>query len=306
MERGESGGSARSAGQGSAGPPLGSASSNGAGPDDAPTGLRLGGMALRNGLLIHGPTGWAVAARTPAGEIEVASGRKPVLARGRLGQIPLLRGPLRLAEALAVVPLARFNLPAARLPFEDRGVLAAIVASLLGTSALRRSQARIPSAGGSALREGAVATLGALPAVAALRNRDLAAYHGVEHKAIGGYEVGAEPAEVPKEHRRCGSNLIAPLLALSVAGQALVALLVEEPGPVARGAATLLSVGAAVEIFVYAERNPESPIGRAVHGPGHEIQRLISTREPTPEQLEVGRAALSQVLRLEAEAAENG
>jgi uncharacterized protein YqhQ len=306
MERGESEGAARSAGQGPAGSALGSASSNGAGPGDAPTGLRLGGMALRNGLLIHGPTGWAVAARTPAGEIEVASGRKPVLARGRLGQIPLLRGPLRLAEALAVVPLARFSLPAARLPFEDRGVLAAVVASLLGTSALRRSQAGIPSTGGAALREGAVATLGVLPAVAALRNRDLAAYHGVEHKAIGGYEVGAEPAEVPKEHRRCGSNLIAPLLALSVAGQALVALLVEEPGPLARGAATLLSVGAAVEIFVYAERNPESPIGRAVHGPGHEIQRLISTREPTPEQLEVGRAALSQVLRLEAEAAESG
>jgi hypothetical protein len=25
--------------------------------------LRLGGMALRNGLLIHGPTSWAAAAR---------------------------------------------------------------------------------------------------------------------------------------------------------------------------------------------------------------------------------------------------
>lgn len=300
-----SGGAPRDASQGPAGSAPGVASSNGARPDDAPTGLRLGGMALRNGLLIHGPTGWAVAARTPGGEIGVASGRKPVFARGRLGQIPLLRGPLRLAEALAVVPLARFSLPAARLPFEDRGVLAAVVASLLGTSALRGSRDRIPSARLAALREGAVATLGVLPAVAALRNRDLAAYHGVEHKAIGGYEVGAEPAEVPKEHRRCGSNLIVPLLALSIAGQALVASLVDEPGPVARGAASLLSVGAAVEIFVYAERNPQSPIGRAVHVPGHEIQRLISTREPTPEQLEVGRAALSQVLRLEADAAGN-
>jgi uncharacterized protein YqhQ len=36
-----------------------------------------------------------------------------------------------------------------------------------------------------------------------------------------------------------------------------------------------------------------------VHGPGHEIQRLISTREPTPEQLEVGVAALDEVLRAE-------
>ncbi len=47
--------------------------------------LRLGGMALRNGLLIHGPTSWAAAARTPDGRIEVASGPKPVFRRGDLG-----------------------------------------------------------------------------------------------------------------------------------------------------------------------------------------------------------------------------
>ena len=41
--------------------------------------LRLGGMALRNGLLVHGPTHWAAAVRTRGGAIEVASGRKPDL-----------------------------------------------------------------------------------------------------------------------------------------------------------------------------------------------------------------------------------
>ena len=83
-----------------------------------PDKLRLGGMALRNGLLIHGPTSWAAAARTTTGEIEVASGPKPTLGRGRLGSTPLLRGPLRLAEAMAVIPLARSRLASARLPFE--------------------------------------------------------------------------------------------------------------------------------------------------------------------------------------------
>ena len=29
-----------------------------------PEKLRLGGMALRNGLLVHGPTHWAAAVRT--------------------------------------------------------------------------------------------------------------------------------------------------------------------------------------------------------------------------------------------------
>jgi uncharacterized protein YqhQ len=279
------------------------ASSNGAGPEGSDR-VRLGGMALRNGLLIHGPTSWAVAARAPDGTIESVSGPKPRFAVGRLGEIPVLRGPLRLAEALAVVPLARMRLPSARLPFEDRGVLAAVVASLALSGALRRRRPADTSAAGATAREAAVALLGALPALAALRDRDLASYHGVEHKAIGAYEVGADPVDVPKEHRRCGSNLIAPMLLLSVAGQVLIERLVDDPGPITRGLAGVAGVGAAVELFVFAERNPSSPIGRAVHGPGHEIQRLVSTREPTPDQLEVGRVALQAVLRAEAQAAD--
>jgi uncharacterized protein YqhQ len=34
--------------------------------------LRLGGMALRNGLLVHGPTHWAAAVRAPDGSIRTA------------------------------------------------------------------------------------------------------------------------------------------------------------------------------------------------------------------------------------------
>jgi uncharacterized protein YqhQ len=279
-------------------------SSNGAGPEESGR-VRLGGMALRNGLLIHGPTSWAIAARAADGSIESASGPKPTFAPGRLGEIPMLRGPLRLAEALAVVPLARMRLPSARLPFEDGGVLAAVVGSLALSGALRRRRPVEPSAAGATAREALVAMLGALPALAALRDRDLASYHGVEHKAIGAYEAGADPVDVPKEHRRCGSNLIAPMLLLSVAGQVLIERLVDEPGPLVRGLAGVAGVGAAVELFVFAERNPDTPIGRAVHGPGHEIQRLISTREPTPEQLEVGKVALQEVLRAEAQAADS-
>ena len=257
-------------------------------------GLRLGGMALRNGLLVHGPTSWAIAVRSSAGEVEVASGVKPTLARGRLGKIPVLRGPLRLGEALLVIPLARIRLPAARLPLEDvRVVLAALAAT--GASAVARKLAR-----GSATRETAIALIGMLPALAALRDRDLAAYHGAEHKAIGAYESGGPAADEPKEHERCGSNLIGPLLAFSVAGQVIVEGVLERPNSIARGAASLAATGAAVEVFAYAERNPEATISKAVHGAGYEIQRLISTREPTAEQLEVGEAAVRELLRVEA------
>ena len=109
---------------------------------------------------------------------------------------------------------------------------------------------------------------------------------------------------MPKEHERCGSNLIAPMLACSVTGQVLTERLVERPGPVTRMLAALAGVGGAVELFVFAERNPESTVGRAVHGTGYELQRRFSTREPTPEQLEVGVAALHEVLRVEGVAAD--
>jgi uncharacterized protein YqhQ len=174
-------------------------------------------------------------------------------------------------------------------------VLAIGLGTAMVSSAIRRLG---PSTVAS---EAVIAALGVLPAATALRDRDLAAYHGVEHKAIGAYERGSDdPADAPKEHERCGSNLILPLLVLSVAGQLLVQRLVRNPGPAARGLAGLASVSAAVELFAYAERSPDSPIGRGVHAAGHEIQRILSTKEPTSEQLEVGTAALREILRVEA------
>jgi uncharacterized protein YqhQ len=65
--------------------------------------LRLGGMALRNGLLVHGPTHWAAAVRTPGGDVKVASGPKPRVTT--FDDVPGLRGLARLGEAFAVIPL---------------------------------------------------------------------------------------------------------------------------------------------------------------------------------------------------------
>ena len=98
-----------------------------------PEKLRLGGMALRNGLLVHGPTHWAAAVRNArSGEVEVASGRKPRL-QGVDG-VPGVRGVVRLGEAMAVIPLVKRALPAARLPFQDPGVVAVGVGASLGSN----------------------------------------------------------------------------------------------------------------------------------------------------------------------------
>ena len=99
--------------------------------------IRLGGMALANGVLVHGPTAWACAIRTPSGEIKVASARKRLFAPEI--QTPFLRGPLRLAESFAMLPRLRRKLPEARLPFERPAVLGATLGSAVAVRALRQS-----------------------------------------------------------------------------------------------------------------------------------------------------------------------
>ena len=126
--------------------------------------------------------------------------RRRRLDRGRLGpeagagpwparpRRPLLRGPLRLAEAMAVVPLARLRLRSARLPFEDPSVLAR----------RRRERGRLepaapPRPSDASAASSRVALIGALPALAALRDRDLASYHARRAQGDRRLRAGARP-----------------------------------------------------------------------------------------------------------------
>src|SRR3954453_9996012 len=123
--------------------------------------IRLGGMALRNGLLVHGPGHWAVAVRTPDGAIKVESGDKPRF-RGGLADLPGVRGVTRLAEAFALLPLVKRDVPEVRLPFEGGRVLGAMLASSVVSAAVRRG-GRTPG------REGFLTLLGIVPAAFALK-----------------------------------------------------------------------------------------------------------------------------------------
>jgi uncharacterized protein YqhQ len=251
--------------------------------------IRLGGMALTNGVLVHGPTSWACAVRTGEGEIKVASARKKLFAP-RIQQ-PFLRGPLRLAESFAVLPEVRRKLPEARLPFERPSVLAATLASAVTVQALRRSTKL-----GDTARELLSGALSLGPAMLALRGGELAAYHGAEHVSIGTYEHG-EKRE--KEHERCGSHLIGPLLAASAVGNMLASRAPAHLRAPARTASSLGAVGVAVEVFAWMTKHPRHPLAKALARPGHELQHRIATAEPSPAQLEVAEAALAACLELE-------
>ncbi len=253
--------------------------------------LRLGGMALRNGLLVHGPTHWAAAVRAAGGSVAVASGPKPRVKA--LDPVPGVRGIVRLGEAFAVIPLVKRALPEAKLPFESPAVIGVAAGASIAGTLLRR---RVRGAGG----EVGAALVALTPALFALRGGELAAYHGVEHKAIGAYEADdADAADAAKEHERCGSHLVAPMLVANVAGTLLLRRVLERPGPLAGGAVALASTAAAVEVFAWSERHAGSPVSRALKRPGFELQRALGTREPDERQLEVGRAALAEILRAE-------
>jgi uncharacterized protein YqhQ len=251
--------------------------------------IRLGGMALVNGVLVHGPNSWACAIRGRDGELKVASQYK----RLRASRVtnPLLRGPAKLAEVFALLPQVRRRLPEARLPFQRPQVLAAMAGTAVVVRAVKETRSLSPLA-----RELAGGVLSLAPAALALRGSELAAYHGAEHISIGSYEHGERRA---REHERCGSHMLGPLVASSAVGGALATRAPARLRSPARLAAQLGALAAATEIFGWMTRHPEHRISRALAWPGHELQHRIATAEPTPEQLEVAEAALAACLELE-------
>jgi uncharacterized protein YqhQ len=245
-------------------------------------------MALGNGVLVHGPSAWACAVRTTDGELKVVARRKGLRAAAVTN--PLLRGPARLFETFALLPQLKRELPEATLPFERPRVVAAMAAGTVVVAVAKRSR----------LNPIARETLGALvsfaPAILALRGGELAEYHGAEHMSIGRYEHGEDR---PKEHERCGSHLVGPLVLTTIVGNVAAE---RAPARYRRTARLLAGVGAmsaSVELFAWMTRHPENPVACALAWPGYELQHGFGTREPSARQLEVADAALNACLELE-------
>jgi uncharacterized protein YqhQ len=245
-------------------------------------------MALANGVLVHGPRAWACAVRTDDGRLKVVARRKRF--RAADVQNPVLRGPARIAEVFALLPQVKRALPEAQLPMERPRVLASMIGSAFVLRGLRNSGLR------PLTRELVNGVLSVAPAAFALRGGDLAAYHGAEHVSIGSYEHGEAR---PKEHERCGSHLLGPMLLTTAAGNLMAEQAPRRLRPAAKLVAAVGSVAASVEIFSWMTRNGEHPLARALAKPGHELQHRLGTREPNSDQLEVADAALRACLQLE-------
>ena len=182
---------------------------------------------------------------------------------------PGVRGVSRLAEAFAVIPLVKRALPEARLPFQDAAVARASRPRRVAGGALRAPARR--GAGG----EAAARRCRVVPALVALRGGEVAAYHGVEHKAIARLRAGrrrrarrrrrSTTAAARTSWRRCSRPTWPARCCCAASSSA-------RPGwP--RRASRWPPSAAAVEVFAWSERHADTRVARALRRPGYELQR---------------------------------
>ena len=262
-----------------------------------PTGKpQLAGMALRNGVLMLSANWWAVATREQDGTIRTTTGRRPTDGSGIADSVPLLRGPVRLVNMMRVLPQVRRAVPGVRFGFQSRGMLAGVVTASVASSAVRRRT------GPGAVSDLAGSMLSLVTTFAALRGGEVAAYHGAEHKAIGGYEQGIDAALATREHPRCGTNLALPLMLFSTAATQAALRLAPAHPRTARIAGQAAGVALATELFRAAQKPTGigRSAGRAAVAAGIALQTAATTKEPDAAQLAVARAALDAVLEAEA------
>ena len=166
--------------------------------------LRLGGMALANGVLVHGPTAWGAAVRTPDGAIASASGVQAALRAGQCRRRSSA-GRSGSPRRSRCCPTSGEACPRRASRSSGRAVAAAVVVGC--ARGRRRPRAR---ASASLAREAVAAFASLAPAGVALRGGELASYHGAEHVSIGTYETrragdeGARPVRrAPRRPAAC-------------------------------------------------------------------------------------------------------
>jgi uncharacterized protein YqhQ len=285
----------------------------------------IGGQAVLEGVMMRGPSSWAVAVRRPDGRIsEVEHDVESVALRRRWLRLPVIRGVVALGESLAIG--MRALAVSARFSVTDEGdedasqelgrfamigaFVFAIGFSLLlfkVSPALLTNWINPGTTWVFLLIEGGIriALLIAYLVVIGLFGelRRVFQYHAAEHKAINAYEAGAplEPEVVQRHsliHVRCGTAfllwvMVIAILVFSLLGRPPLMWLIAS-----RIIALPLIAGLAYEVIRLAARYERFRAVRAVLAPGLWLQRL-TTREPTLEQVAVSIRALERVLAAE-------
>jgi uncharacterized protein YqhQ len=285
----------------------------------------IGGQAVLEGVMMRGPTAWALAVRKPNGEIaELNRPISSLLSRHRWLRIPVVRGVIALGESLAIgfralAVSANYAAQEEGKEGEEteltRGQLLFAFAIAIGFAimlfkvgpALITSWLPVESTGWFLIVEGVirvtifVAYLSLISLLPDLRR--VFQYHAAEHKAINTYEAGdpLEPEVVQRHsliHVRCGTAFLLYVMVIAI----FVFAFFGRPSWYWLIATRILLLpviaGLAYEVIRFAGRHPHNPALRVLLAPGLWLQRL-TTRQPSLDQVEVSIRALVEVLRLE-------
>src|ERR671935_1608208 len=286
----------------------------------------IGGQAVLEGVMMRGPSSWAVAVRKPDGAIaQVCSTINSPMSRRRIYRLPVVRGVIALGESLAIGfrALAISANYAAQHEEEDgevtteltRGQLIFAFAIAIGfavmlfkvTPALITDWIGIKRTGWFVLVEGLIrVTLFVLylTVISLLPDlRRVFQYHAAEHKAINAYEAGEdlEPETVQRFsliHPRCGTAFLLWVMVIAI----FVFAFFGRPHWYWLIATRILLLpliaGIAYELIRFAGKHTGNRVLMTLLAPGLWLQRL-TTRQPTLDQLEVSIRALREVLAIE-------
>jgi uncharacterized protein YqhQ len=286
----------------------------------------IGGQAVLEGVMMRGPSNWALAVRKPDGEIaEVNRSIKSPMARHRVFRLPVIRGIVALGESLTIGfrALAISANYAAQEENDEgevstelsRGALIFAFAVAIGfavllfkvTPALITNWLPIDATGAFVVVEGLIRVLIFilyLSLISLLPDlRRVFQYHGAEHKAINALEAGdeLEPERVQSHsliHPRCGTAFLLWVMVIAI----FVFAFFGQPAWYWLIASRILLLpviaGLAYELIRFAGKHSGNRALMTLLAPGLWLQRL-TTREPTLDQIEVSIRALKEVLRLE-------
>src|SRR5713226_5025620 len=286
----------------------------------------IGGQAVLEGVMMRGPSNWAVAVRKPDGAIaQVSNTINSPMARRRIFRLPVVRGVIALGESLAIGfrALAISANYAAQEENEEgepgaeltRGQLIFAFAIAIGfavmlfkvTPALITDWLPIRTTGWFVIVEGGIrvtifvlylSLISLLPDL-----RRVFQYHAAEHKTINAYEAGDEltPERVQRHsqiHVRCGTAFLLWVMVIAI----FVFAFFGRPAWYWLIATRILLLpviaGLAYELIRFAGKHTRNRVLMTLLAPGLWLQRL-TTREPTLDQIEVSIRALQEVLRLE-------
>jgi uncharacterized protein YqhQ len=289
----------------------------------------IGGQAVLEGVMMRGPSNWALAVRKPDGEIaEVNRPIHSVMARHWFFRLPILRGIIALGESLAIGfrALAISANYAAQEEGEDgevttelsRGSLIFAFAIAIGfavmlfkvTPALITNWLPIHTTGWFVIVEGLIRVslfVAYLLIISLLPDlRRVFEYHAAEHKVINAYEAGEElvPEKVQRFsliHPRCGTAFLLWVMVIAIFVFAFFGRPVWYWLIASRILLLPFIAGLAYELIRFAGKHTGNRALMTLLAPGLWLQRL-TTRQPSLDQLEVSIRALKEVLQLEGRA----